>query len=116
MKGLSSVFKHCLSKGFKQKVGSNFKFALKCYKPVSKTDKILFAEVPMNFPVYDWLSLYLFQSPSDPWELEIKPNAYWWFTIVDTTGRREMFRWNVGQHILRGYDVEQIGHKWFVNE
>ena len=53
MKGLSSVFKHCLSKGFKQKVGSNFKFALKCYKPVSKTDKILFAEVPMNFPVYD---------------------------------------------------------------
>ena len=65
---------------------------------------------------YDWLSLYLFQSPRDPRELQIQPNAYWWFTIVDTTGRREMSRWNVGQHVSRGHNEDRIGHKWFTNE
>lgn len=44
-----------------------------------------------------------------------KANAYWWFTIVSTTGLRDMSRWTVGAHKSRGRSSDQHGQKWFVN-
>ncbi len=49
------------------------------------------------------------------YEMMIQPNAYWWFTIVDTTGRRDMSRWTVGDHVSRGRSNDKVGVKWFVN-
>lgn len=49
-----------------------------------------------------------------PDEVMISPNAYWWFTIVSTTGWREMSRWNVGEHVDRGHTSDKIGQKCFV--
>ena len=48
-------------------------------------------------------------------EMMIQPNAYWWFTIVSTTGLREMSRWTVGAHQDRGHTADKVGQKWFVN-
>jgi len=49
------------------------------------------------------------------YEVMIQSNAYWWFTIVSTTGLREMSRWTVGVHVARGRSSDQVGQKWFVN-
>lgn len=51
----------------------------------------------------------------NPNEVMIQPNAYWWFTIVATTGFREMSRWSVGAHVSRGHTSDKVGHEWFVN-
>ena len=51
----------------------------------------------------------------NPNEVMIQPNAYWWFTIVSTTGLREMSRWTVGAHVDRGHTADKVGQKWFVN-
>ena len=55
------------------------------------------------------------QSAPNPSEVMIQPNAYWWFTIVSTTGLREMSRWTVGEHVDRGHTSDKVGQKWFVN-
>ena len=55
------------------------------------------------------------QSAPDPNEVMIQPKAYWWFTIVSTTGLREMSRWTVGEHVDRGHTSDKIAQKWFVN-
>ena len=54
-------------------------------------------------------------SAPNPNEVMIQPNAYWWFTIVSTTGLREMSRWSVGAHVDRGHTADRVGQKWFVN-
>ena len=54
-------------------------------------------------------------SAPNPNEVMIQPNAYWWFTIVSTTGLREMSRWTVGAHVDRGHNADKVGQKWFVN-
>lgn len=51
----------------------------------------------------------------NPNEIEIEPNAYWQFTIVDTTGRRDISRWNVGEHVPRGHTNDRLGMQWFVS-
>lgn len=51
----------------------------------------------------------------NPNEVMIQPNAYWWFTIVATTGFRDMSRWSVGAHVSRGHTNDKVGHEWFVN-
>ena len=51
----------------------------------------------------------------DPNEMMISPKAYWWFTIVSSTGLREMSRWTVGEHVDRGHNSNKVGQKWFVN-
>lgn len=48
-------------------------------------------------------------------EVMIQPNAYWWFTIVSTTGLRDMSRWTVGEHVDRGHTNDKVGQTWFVN-
>lgn len=50
------------------------------------------------------------------YEKEIQPNAYWWFTIVTTTGERDMSRWTVGEHKSRGHTNDRVGLKWFIQE
>ena len=55
------------------------------------------------------------QSAPNPNEVMIQRNAYWWFTIVSTTGLREMSRWTVGKHVSRGHTSDKVGQKWFVN-
>ena len=52
----------------------------------------------------------------NPNEMMIQPKAYWWFTIVSTTGLREMSRWTVGVHVDRGHTADKVGQKWFVNK
>ena len=51
----------------------------------------------------------------NPNEMMIQRKAYWWFTIVSTTGLREMSRWTVGAHVDRGHTANKVGNKWFVN-
>lgn len=50
------------------------------------------------------------------YEMEIQPNAYWWFTIVTTQGERDMSRWTVGSHKDRGHSHDRVGLKWFVQK
>ncbi|XP_062572878.1 uncharacterized protein LOC134234851 [Saccostrea cucullata] len=47
--------------------------------------------------------------------IEFQPNAYWWATIWSTTGRLEMSRWNVGEHVSRGHTNENTPMQWFVD-
>ncbi|KAK3596743.1 hypothetical protein CHS0354_036367 [Potamilus streckersoni] len=49
-------------------------------------------------------------------EVEFQANPYWWFTIVSTTGRVDISRWTVGEHVDRGHSNEVMGVDWFVNE
>ncbi|XP_061188254.1 uncharacterized protein LOC133196360 [Saccostrea echinata] len=47
--------------------------------------------------------------------IEYQPNAYWWATIWSTSGRLEMSRWNVGEHVSRGHTNENAPMQWFVD-
>ena len=55
------------------------------------------------------------QSVPNQNEMKIQPSAYWWFTIVSTTGLRDTSRLTVGEHIDRAHTSDQVGQKWFVN-
>ncbi|MCG7499645.1 hypothetical protein MHO82_22530 [Vibrio sp. Of7-15] len=48
-------------------------------------------------------------------KLHIHDNAYHYFSTVDTSGYRHAARWNVGEHVNRGYNSDTIAVKWFVN-
>jgi len=48
-------------------------------------------------------------------EYIIQPNAYWFFTIMSTNGKRDMSRWSVGAHVDRGHTTDKTEQKWFVN-
>lgn len=48
-------------------------------------------------------------------EMRFQSNAYWWFTIVSTTGKRDSSRWTVGKHVERGHSSDSVATKWFVN-
>jgi len=48
-------------------------------------------------------------------EWMLQSNAYWWFTIVSTNGKRDMSRWSVGAHVDRGHTTDKTEQKWFVN-
>ena len=54
-------------------------------------------------------------SQTSKYEMELQPNAYWWFVIFTTEGRMEMSRWSVGEHTSRGHNVITYGLKWFAN-
>ena len=60
-------------------------------------------------------SVSMRNSQTSNYEMELIPNAYWWFTIFTTEGRLEMSRWSVGDHISRGHNVGTMGVKWFAN-
>ena len=48
-------------------------------------------------------------------EVKIQPNAYWWFTIVSSRGKRDMSRWTVGEHVDRSHSTDKVATKWYVN-
>ena len=52
----------------------------------------------------------------DSCEKKIQSDPFWFFTIVDTTGRIEKSRWKIGKHESYGVDDnEKVGQiKWFV--
>jgi len=50
-----------------------------------------------------------------PKEIMFQDNAYWWFTILTTTGFRDMSRWTVGEHQSRGHTSDKAGQTWFVS-
>jgi len=42
-------------------------------------------------------------------------NAYHWFLMVNTNGKRDMSRWNVGEHVDRGHTQNRVGLRWYVD-
>ena len=53
---------------------------------------------------------------SGSYEVLFQSNPYWFFTIVSTSGRRDMSRWTVGVHTDRGHTNDKINVEWFVGE
>jgi len=41
-------------------------------------------------------------------------NAYWWFSLVCTTGDYYMARYNVGEHVSRSDNAANYSIDWFV--
>ena len=48
-------------------------------------------------------------------ELKFKSDPFWWFTIVATTGRKDISRWSVGAHTDRSHNSDRGPVDWFVN-
>jgi len=48
-------------------------------------------------------------------EYIMQSNAYWFFTIMSTNGKRDISRWSVGEHVDRGHTTDKTEQKWFVN-
>lgn len=47
-------------------------------------------------------------------KLIFQDNSYYWMFIVNTKGERDMIRWSVGEHELRGRNSDRVSIKWFV--
>ncbi len=47
-------------------------------------------------------------------KLIFQDDSYYWMFIVNTKGERDMIRWSVGDHELRGRNNDRISIKWFV--
>nr|VFK02184.1 MAG: hypothetical protein BECKH772B_GA0070898_102653 [Candidatus Kentron sp. H]VFK02344.1 MAG: hypothetical protein BECKH772A_GA0070896_102663 [Candidatus Kentron sp. H]VFK05408.1 MAG: hypothetical protein BECKH772C_GA0070978_102683 [Candidatus Kentron sp. H] len=43
-------------------------------------------------------------------------NAYHWFVMVNTEGKRDMSRWSVGAHTDRGHTQDTTGMEWYIRE
>jgi len=48
-------------------------------------------------------------------EIIMQSNAYWFFTIMSTNGKRDVSRWSVGEHVDRSHTTDKKEQKWFVN-
>ncbi|XP_013396413.1 uncharacterized protein LOC106163393 [Lingula anatina] len=48
-------------------------------------------------------------------DVKFQSNAYWWFTLLSTSGSRDMSRWNVGEHVDRGHTSDNIAMDWMVD-
>ncbi len=48
--------------------------------------------------------------------LKFIDSAYHWFVLLDTTGKRDMSRWLVGEHTDKGHSQDLVGMKWFVKK
>ncbi|EDO46271.1 predicted protein [Nematostella vectensis] len=47
--------------------------------------------------------------------IQFQPNPYWWFTIISTSGKRDMSRWSVGTHTSRGHTSDTVSTEWFAD-
>lgn len=61
------------------------------------------------------LSVSLKDTPGSPHEVTFQNSPYWWFTIVSTTGKLDMSRWTVGEHVNRGHTHLFVKVEWFVS-
>ncbi len=41
-------------------------------------------------------------------------DPYHWFIIVNTSGQRDVRRWNVGEHKSRGQMKDNVGIRWWI--
>jgi hypothetical protein len=46
--------------------------------------------------------------------LKFQPDSYYWMVVVSTHGDRDMIRWSVGAHTLKGQSHDRVAMKWFV--
>ena len=46
-------------------------------------------------------------------DFKFQDNAYHWFLMVNTEGKRDMSRWSVGEHVERGHTQDTMGMRWF---
>ena len=49
-------------------------------------------------------------------ELVFQENSYYWMFIVNTNGERNMIRWSVGNHEMKGQNTDRVFTKWYVLE
>jgi hypothetical protein len=49
-------------------------------------------------------------------ELVFQDNSYYWMFIVNTNGERNMIRWAVGEHEMKGQNTDRVFIKWYVLE
>lgn len=47
-------------------------------------------------------------------ELVFQDNSYYWMFIVNTSGERNMIRWSVGAHEMRGQNQDRVNIKWYI--
>ncbi len=47
-------------------------------------------------------------------KLVFQKDSYYWMFIVNTDGERDMIRWSVGAHDMRGENEDRVYIKWFV--
>jgi len=45
--------------------------------------------------------------------ISYQDKAYWWFTMISTTGKRDMSRWAVGSQDDRGHTSDTVSTQWF---
>jgi len=46
--------------------------------------------------------------------LNFDPDTYYYWFVVDTNGKMDRIRWNIGEPIMRGQDFKNVSVKWFV--
>ena len=49
-----------------------------------------------------------------PYEVKFQRSPYWWFTIVSTSGKVDISRWTVGEHVNRRHTHLFVQTEWFV--
>lgn len=54
-------------------------------------------------------------TPGSPHEVTFQNSPYWWFTIVSTTGKVDISRWTVGEHVNRRHTHLFVKVEWFVS-
>jgi len=54
-------------------------------------------------------------TPGSPYEVTFQNSPYWWFTIVSTTGKVDISRWTVGEHVNRRHTNLFVKVEWYVN-
>lgn len=54
-------------------------------------------------------------TPGSAYEVTFQNSPYWWFTIVSTTGKVDISRWTVGEHVNRRHTHLFVKVEWFVS-
>lgn len=47
-------------------------------------------------------------------KLRFQDDSYYWMFLVNSNGERDMIRWSVGEHDMRGQNKDKVSVKWFV--
>lgn len=53
-------------------------------------------------------------TPGSPYEVTFQNSPYWWFTIVSTSGKVDISRWTVGEHVNRRHTDLNVKVEWYV--
>ena len=47
-------------------------------------------------------------------KLSFQDDSYYWMFLVNSNGERDMIRWSVGEHDMRGQNKDKVSVKWFI--